>query len=60
MMNSQAANASPRWLLATATSTIGSPTLSAPMRWITVQSITCQRDIASRVIFPSAFSVIPG
>ena len=36
MMNWQAANASPRWLLAIATSTIWSFGCRSPKRWITV------------------------
>ena len=43
MMNSHDAKASPRWPLATTTSTIRSVGCSSPKRWITVQSITFQR-----------------
>ena len=50
MMNSHAANASPRWDDAAATSTMGSPGASAPIRWTTVTAETGQRERASRTM----------
>ncbi len=60
MMNSHAANASPRCALDTPTSTMRSPGASGPTRWITTASRMSQRPAASRQIAASAFSVMPG
>ena len=60
MMNSHAANASPRWALVTPTSTIWSVARNAPTRWMTSASKISQRDFAVSTIVASDFSVIPG
>ena len=60
MMNSQAAKASPRCALATATRTMASPGSSGPTRWTTRKSMRSQRRAASSQMSASARSVMPG
>ena len=60
MMNSQAANASPRWAALQATSTIWSSGSSGPTRWITTAPYKGQRASAKSTMRAIDCSVMPG